>query len=131
MVSSMALWSKKECMAHGRTALYIGRGVVPPGLEGVDLGNPFVIGAGGYTQGTAVSSYRGWLRQQCRDQSPTFSALQALAKRVCEGERLMLVCWCKSKGAGANQSCHGDVLKEAIDGYARLLGVPTPRAEAA
>lgn len=85
----------------GDTIVYIGR----PSI----LGNPFAMVSEGH-RSTVIRQYREWLRVEYAKKGPVFDALHALAKRVREGEHLALQCWC------APRACHGDVIKDAIEG---------------
>lgn len=95
----------------GETLIYIGRGRVPAGMEGANLGNPFKVGEG-YAQGEAARAYLDYLRGECRKQSQVYRKIRELAKRLADGEHLVLVCWCSPK------PCHGEHILAAVRGYA-------------
>lgn len=96
------------------TAIYIGRGRAPAGMEHAGLGNPYRVGAG-YAQGEAAAAYLPHLRERCRRDTPERRTVLALARRVAAGEPLVLCCWCSPR------PCHGDAIRAAVLGYAERL----------
>lgn len=127
----------------GFSAVYIGRAM--PGKEASVFGNPLplvgkkwtpeaqawsawladskheqvaaiatqAVQRRGYTQGSAAKLYRLVLREQVRRGDVQKDALVELAARLRGGEGLALQCWC------APHPCHGDVVRDAVLGYAR------------
>ena len=85
----------------GKAGEYIGR---PSPLD-----NPYVIGRDG-TRTMVIAKYRLWLHERMQRDTPQWRAVYALARRHWAGEAVTLVCWCKP------EACHGDVLKETIEG---------------
>jgi hypothetical protein len=86
--------------------VYIGR---PRGNAPLGLGNPFKVGEG-YQRGEAVDAFKGYAQDEWKNpNSELRKQVTALAERVYRGEDIKLVCWCKPK------SCHGDIIKGAID----------------
>lgn len=96
--------SKKDKEPTGYLLHYIGRPNV--------LGNPFGMRDEG-DRADVVRWYRDWLREQWLQNGPSREALEELAERVRDGECIALQCWC------APRACHGDVIKEAIEGINR------------
>jgi hypothetical protein len=96
--------NKKATEPRGYTVLYIGRPSV--------LGNRFKM----YDERErkwVVNQYRDWLRNEWLLQTSVRRELEALAERVRDGECIALQCFC------APLACHGDVIKEAIEGINR------------
>ncbi len=79
--------------------VYIGRGTL--------LGNPFTVQM--YGRENAIEMYQEWLRKQYKAQNNVYQELMKLAK-MAKKEGLVLICHCKP------ESCHGDVVKRAIEG---------------
>ena len=92
--------------------VYIGRTCA--GLEGSVLGNPFKRRAG-QTPGSTLDDYRAWLRDEWKRAGAVRRELERLADLAEQGN-LVLGCWCKP------DPCHGDVVKEAIEGILRQRG---------
>ena len=92
--------------------VYIGRRCA--GLEGSVLGNPFRRQAG-QTPGSTLNDYRAWLRDEWKRGGAVRQELERLADLAEQGN-LVLGCWCKP------DPCHGDVIKEAIEGILRQRG---------
>lgn len=90
----------------GESVVYIGR----PSA----LGNPFAM-KNESDREKVVAQYRVWLREQYLLKGAAHGELQRLAERARSGESLALQCWC------APRACHGDVVKEAIDGINRKI----------
>jgi hypothetical protein len=61
-----------------------------------------------------IAEYRRWLWAQMQEETPARAAIMELVTRFNAGERISLGCWC------APRACHGDVIKRAIEHYARL-----------
>jgi hypothetical protein len=97
---------------------YIGRGGT--------FGNPFTHLSVEETKATyqvasreeAIEKYREWAKQQWVENETFRLALTALVKKHLRGDEVVLACTCKPK------PCHGDVLKEMIEGLA-FLGIVT------
>lgn len=89
----------------GYTTEYIGRPSV--------LGNPFPMGDNKSMRLVVVGLYKDWLRKEYRRGGVVREKLESLAERVRDGECFALVCYCAPK------ACHGDVIKEAIEGINR------------
>ena len=93
--------------------IYIGR----PSI----LGNPISTKPSKYTIRTvatnkeAVEEYHHWLRAQWNHDGPVKEELLRLARLYKEQGTLYLVCWCKKK-INDDIPCHGDVLRDAIEG---------------
>jgi hypothetical protein len=89
-------------------AIYIGREM--PGLPVSPLGNPFrpadLQNADG--RSLCIRNYRRWIWDQIKTRGPAFAELQRLAE-IARTQDLVLACWCAPK------SCHGDVVKAAIE----------------
>ena len=81
-------------------------------MEHAHLGNPFKVGTE-FQQGEAALAYRAFLRERCRERGAVYRTIIALARRLAEGERLVLCCWCSPK------PCHGEHVMAAVLGYAR------------
>lgn len=88
----------------GATIIYIAR----PS----PLGNPFVMTKES-ERDDVIEKYEAWLRDEWKKNGVVRRELEALAKRVRDGEELALQCWCSPK------ACHGDVIKRAIEGINR------------
>jgi hypothetical protein len=96
--------------------VYIGRANPRYGLKKSPLANPFKITLVDYRE-AVIGKYRtltrGWLRPGSAGypvgylQSAELSRLRSLHK---EHGKLLLLCWCKPK------ACHGDVIKEVLEG---------------
>jgi hypothetical protein len=86
---------------RGFMEVYVGRPSV--------LGNPFSMSDESEREGV-VQSFRSYLREQWALKGPVRAELEELAERVRDGECIALQCWCAPK------ACHGDVIKEAING---------------
>lgn len=88
---------------HGATGEYIGR----PS----PLGNPFVIGRDG-DRDEVIAKYRAWLEKAISPgvNTPARDEFIRLWRLARAGD-VTLVCWC------APLACHGDVLKEKLEGY--------------
>jgi hypothetical protein len=84
---------------------YIGRPSV--------LGNPYPMHDNPSMRPVVVALYREWLRKQYLAGGAVRDKLESLAERVRDGECMALVCYCAPK------ACHGDVIKEAIEGINR------------
>ena len=92
--------------------VYIGR--TCSGLAGSVLGNPFKRRAG-QAPGSTLNDYRAWLRDEWKRGGAVRQELERLADLAEQGN-LVLGCWCKP------DPCHGDVIKEAIEGILRQRG---------
>lgn len=86
--------------------VYIGR----PSL----LGNPFEIGAHGERE-DVISFYRRWLWDRILEQGEVYAEMKRLARLSRQGD-LTLICWCSPK------SCHGDVVKRAVEYLSSIDG---------
>jgi hypothetical protein len=92
--------------------IYIGRTM--PGFAGSVLGNPHGVGycrlcRRQHTREEALEAYRAWLRAEWCKNGDVRAELERLAD-LSETQDLVLACWCKPL------SCHGDVVKEAVEG---------------
>lgn len=96
---------KKAPVQKGYMIEYIGR----PGV----LGNPYMMDGGLMDRETVVTRFREYLRYEFKRKGAIWKALNQLAERVRDGELLALQCYC------APLACHGDVIKEAIEGINR------------
>lgn len=106
--------------------VYIGR----PRAGGVlGLGNPIELKDHNNDRDAVIQAYKSYAKTQWLQAGSSFRPLvEALAKRVYAGEDLKLVCWCAPK------TCHGDVLKSAIETLVRgyeQKAQPTPRRPSA
>lgn len=115
MTGTVTVGNVRSKRAAGHTAVYVGRGSAPQGMEHAQLGNPFRVGRE-YAQGEAVQAHLEWLRAECRQQGRIYHTVQGLVDRVLAGEHIELVCWCSPK------RCHADNIKAAIEGYAARRG---------
>lgn len=92
--------------------VYIGRRTYH--MPASPLGNPFKLKEPLYVdtidaeRARVINLYREWLWKQMKTDSETRRELYRLAEIAREGH-LNLGCWC------APQSCHGDVVKAAIE----------------
>ena len=87
---------------HG-DGVYIGR----PSL----LSNKFKIGIDG-TRDEVIQFYRVWLWEQIKQRGKVYLELQRLGAIATQSD-LILICWCKNRDRFV--SCHGDVIKRAIE----------------
>lgn len=71
------------------------------------LGNPYPMHHESQ-RNDVILGYRKYLMDQYHAQTPVWQAVEALAKRVANGEHLALQCWC------APLACHGDIIRNAI-----------------
>jgi len=79
-------------------------------MRGSPLGNPFQIDDNNPRE-SVIAKYHEWLRNEyLNKQSPAYLELKRLASLVIDGNDITLVCCCHPK------SCHGDVIKTAIEG---------------
>lgn len=106
--------SKALDLSPDETAIYIGRGRAPAGMEHAHLGNPYRVGPQ-YAQGEAAAAYLNHLRARVRAGGHERRKVLELARRLNAGERLVRCCWCYPK------PCHGDSIRAAIEGYAARL----------
>ena len=87
--------------------IYIGR----PSI----LGNPWTHMKGTVasfvveTREEAIANYLPYLRDMYLKDKEVKSLLNSLVRKHREGKNIYLVCWCAPK------SCHGDILKHAIE----------------
>lgn len=96
----------KQLPPGDRSYVYIGR---PRGNAPLGLGNPFKVGDE-YKRGEAVDAFKKYAHEEwAKPNSDLRRQVTELAHRVQQGEHIKLVCWCKP------QSCHGDILKAAIE----------------
>lgn len=96
----------KKSPRRGYTVEYIGRPRT--------LGNPYPMqDATAKERKWVIDQYRAWLREQWTAGGAVRAALEVLAERVRDGECIALECYCAPK------ACHGDVIKEAIEGINR------------
>ena len=98
--------------------VYIGR--TCSGLTGSILGNPHKVGwcpvcKTRHERGSTIELYREWLRAEYRKNGEVRRELERLADLAEQGS-LVLGCWCKPA------PCHGDVVKEAVEGILRQRG---------
>lgn len=97
---------------HTRTGVYIGRANVRYGLRASPLANPFRLEKGG-DRLAALARYRVWLTHQMRlEDSPARAEIWRLVELARTGD-VTLLCWC------APSACHGDVVKEVVEGCIR------------
>ena len=75
------------------------------------LGNPFVLHDHRDTKARAevLERYRAKYEADLRNDGPMAAATEALADRIRDGERLVLICWCSPK------PCHGDLIIAEIN----------------
>lgn len=95
----------------GETAVYVGRGRVPDGMEAGDLGNPFRVGPA-FRQGEAAAAFLPYLRDAYRRRGLIRRQIRQLAARLLAGERLVLTCWCFPR------ACHAVHIRAAVLGVA-------------
>jgi len=97
-----------------KTGEYIGRAMPQQGLKGSPLGNPYKLSRSEQRKPGARSSallmYRFWLKDCLASDTPQRREFMRLVDLARAGD-LTLLCWC------APESCHGDVLKQAIESY--------------
>lgn len=80
-------------------------------FAGSVLGNPFKRQKG-QAPGSTLDNYRAWLRTEYGKGGAVRQELERLADLAEQGN-LVLGCWCKPA------PCHGDVIKEAVEGILR------------
>jgi len=90
---------------HSGPAEYIGRQCY--GQQRSPLANPYRIVNSDRTH--CLEKYRQWLWIEIQDRGATYDELMRLVEMHRAGETVNLACWC------APQSCHGDVVKSAIE----------------
>lgn len=95
---------KSATPATGYTVVYIGRPSV--------LGNPFPM-RDESDRHEVVRKYRSYLREEYTRGESVRKELEELADRVYHGECIALQCFCTPR------ECHGDVVKDAIEGIIR------------
>ena len=78
------------------------------------LGNQFNLDEL-HSREIVVSQYHEWLRNKYKERGEVFKALVRLARMYKQGVNIFLECCC------APRACHGDVIKSAIIGIAKLL----------
>lgn len=90
-----------------------------PNRPGSVLGNPYKLDKDkAHDEGErnkVLTSYKHWLWQRMRFENPMMGELLRLA-RISRTEDLHLLCWCAPK------SCHGDVIKGALEYLEREQG---------
>ena len=103
-------------LRHGRPAhtVYVGRTCAR--VPGSALGNPYHRQPG-EAHGATLARYRQWLRAHYRAGGVVRQELERLADLAAAGD-LVLGCWCKP------HPCHGDVIKEALEGILAHRGTP-------
>lgn len=99
MVTKTLIVSKVGVKTPGYTRVYIGRGTL--------FGNPFKICASTDRE-KVIAMHRAWLNEQRIKRTPSWLAVESLAKAVANGDKLALICHC------APLACHGDTLVKAI-----------------
>jgi hypothetical protein len=89
-------------------AIYIGRAM--PGRPGSPLGNPHKPAnpRNEDSRRLCLAQYKRWLWEQMQGDTPAAAELAHLANLALEQD-LELACWCAPK------SCHGDIIKAAIE----------------
>jgi hypothetical protein len=97
--------------------VYVGRSAPNNAMFAVrqesPLANPFVIGKDGDRK-QVIEKYRKWLWEQCKiPQSTAKRELDRLVEKYKRGESIVLVCWCAPK------RCHADIIKRAIEHFAK------------
>ena len=102
----------------GETAVYIGRGRAPTGMEHGSFGNPFRVGPD-YAQGEAAAAFLPYLRAEYRQQGDLYRRVNALAARLLNGEHLALVCWCDP------EPCHAAHVMAAVLSVAKRQAAPS------
>ena len=98
--------------------VYIGRSCA--GLASSVLGNPHKVGwcercQCTHERGSTIPLYHEWLRAEYRKGGAVRRELERLADLAEQGN-LVLGCWCKPA------PCHGDVVREAVEGILRQRG---------
>lgn len=97
--------------------VYIGRGSI--------LGNPFTHKDLGSTKAEvkvetrdeAIEKYREYMIHMIKTDLKFREAIVDLIHKLARGEDVKLVCFCKPK------SCHGDVIKEIVEKYAKNVRI--------
>lgn len=119
---NIVVGSVRQATVPGYTPVYCGRfPQAPGGIEHAHLGNPYRVGQG-YRQGEAAEAYLAYLRSACRKAGPVRRKILELARRLAQGERLRLICHCKSPRPDAQDiPCHADFIRLAVLGYARRI----------
>jgi hypothetical protein len=107
----------KHHRSDTETRVYIGRAC--RGYPRSPLANPFRKSEVG-SKDAAITAYREWLRGQLSDsKSEAAQEVIRLGRLVAEGAEITMLCWCSPA------SCHGDVVKEAVERMAERLGKPS------
>ena len=73
------------------------------------FGNPFEINALGITRDESIARYEVWMLEQAESKTGIYEELIRLAKFMCQGEDIILICAC------APLICHGNVIKEWLE----------------
>ena len=104
---SVIVISKYKPIPAGYSAVYIGRGSV--------FGNPFIMRDPSHQERVRVCKAflthlkKQWLDAKGGNISPLAQGVVDLSKRIKQGEKLALQCFCAPK------QCHGDELKRTIE----------------
>ena len=90
------------------------------------LGNPFVLHdhRDAAARAAVIERYRAKYEDDLRRDGPMARATAALADRVRDGERLVLMCWCWPK------PCHGGLIVAEISRRLGIAGHETPNGKA-
>lgn len=60
------------------------------------------------SRGLSIQKHKRWLKNQVKQKTKVYRILKRIAKRLSQGEKIALVCWCSP------EPCHGDNLKSEI-----------------
>lgn len=99
---------KKVDLSYGLNMIYIGRKNSYKKVNGSVLANIYTIGKDGNRE-EVIEKYRKWLWLKIKNKDQkVMNELIKIGKKVKNGKKVNLVCWCSPKG------CHGDVLVRCI-----------------
>lgn len=97
----------------GDRGVYIGRAMPAYKLAQSPLANQWKLGSLASSEEILVE-YRKWLWKEIKLKGKVWLELQRIAKIVMSGQDVKLICWCKEKGEGKENPCHGDTVKNAL-----------------
>lgn len=107
---TLTVHNARKPIPAGHTPIYVGRYTTYRPEFGADfsiLGNPYTLKQGNREE--VIALYHQWLTARLQADTPQARAIEALAERVRQGERLALICWC------APLACHADVIRAAVE----------------
>lgn len=99
---------------HTKQGEYIGRAMPRQGLKASPLGNPYRLDEGG-DRSIPIAQYKRRLLVLIREDTRERREIDRLTEIARTGN-LVLLCWCKGPVGSPDIACHGDVIKEIIEG---------------